>query len=494
MPRRPPRAPRARGPYNLGPFEKPGKPYRMSHIEKWEKYGVGGSDLLWGSYWERFNTVQMPIFGETEYFNYALEIAKLAKGSKEEFERIYTQRNKERLGEFLELLEKADNRAFWKHEEFPCEDASDKICAVCQTGALEDFARLLRGITFGWEADIVHDVQPDNHLSESEEDAQSSNVFRGSDYAYWIYEQEERAEWNDPKFREQYAAEMAACVTPLGVFSFQPSTGAAFQPFAGATSKDTAEPTESTPYTTADEGPSTQKQPPLLTGDASPAGELEEKRDDNVENQTQRSPNVDHRERRGLNPETSATPSVSYTEGIPDSEVSGRGPGRDAGVHECKLQQQQGAAALLPDSCGSSLSQKPQNGGAAMKRARPDDESDQKHADDASENNQRRRKLQRLATLGVKDKLKPLGNKRGCRYRAKEKCSSPPLQRAQPPPSGATNTRSSRRNATSSLEFEGRSRAGCSAFKRAVLLSVMLSSIRGVVVLVPVGLGAATES
>ncbi|KAL7821007.1 hypothetical protein V8C26DRAFT_440101 [Trichoderma gracile] len=383
MPRRPPRAPRPRGAYNLGPFETPGKPYRMSHIEKWEKYGVGGSDLLWGSYWERFNTVQMPIFGETDYFNYALEIAKLAKGSKEEFERIYTQRNKERLGEFLELLEKADNRAFWKHKEFPCEDASDKICAVCQTGALEDFARLLRGITFGWEADIVHDAQPDNHLSESEEDAQSSNVFADSDYAYWIYEQEEKAEWNDPKSRE----EMAACVTSIGVVSFQPSTGATFQSFAGATSKDTAEPTESTPYTTADEGPSTQKQPPLLTGDGCPAGELEEIQDDNVE-----------------------------------------GPGRDAGVHECKLQQQQGAAALLPDSCGSSLSQKPQNGGAAMKRARPDDDSDQSYANADSDNSHKRRNLERFPARKAKDKSRSIGDKRECLQRGKEKSSAVLIQ------------------------------------------------------------------
>ncbi|KAK1256365.1 hypothetical protein MKX07_008624 [Trichoderma sp. CBMAI-0711] len=282
MPRRRPRAPRPRGAHNLGPFEKPGEPYRMSHIRKWEKYGVGDVDLLWGPYWERFNTVQMPIFGETDYFNYALEIAKLAKGSEKEFERIYTQRNKERLGEFLELLEKADDRAFWKHEEFPCEDAADKICAVCKTAALEDFARLLRGITFGWEADTVHDTQPDNHLSESEEDAHSSNVFEGSDYGYWIYERETSAEWKDPKFREEYAAEMAACVTPLGVFSFQPSTGATFQPFAGASSKDAAEPTESTPYANADKGLSVQKEQPLLTGDASAAEEDEEKQDDTV--------------------------------------------------------------------------------------------------------------------------------------------------------------------------------------------------------------------
>ncbi|KAL7814201.1 hypothetical protein V8C44DRAFT_363639 [Trichoderma aethiopicum] len=273
MPRRRPRAPRARGAHNLGPFEKPGEPYRMSHIRKWEKYGVGDVDLLWGPYWERFNTVQIPILGETDYFNYALEIAKLAQGSEEEFERIYTRRNKERLGEFLELLEKADDRAFWKHEEFPCEDAADKICAVCKTGALEDFARLLRGITFGWEADIAHDAQPDAHLSECEEAAQSSDSYSGSDYGYWNRLREESEEWKDPRFRE----EMAACVQPLGVVFFS-STGATLQPFPGATPKDTAEHTESAPYATADQGPTAQKQPPLLPGSASAAEEDEVER------------------------------------------------------------------------------------------------------------------------------------------------------------------------------------------------------------------------
>jgi hypothetical protein len=233
----------------------------MSHIRKWEKHGVGDSDLLWGSYWERFNTVQIPIFGETDYFNYALEIAKLARGSKEEFERIYSQRNKERMGELLELLDKADVRAYQRYREMPCEDAAEKVCAVCKTGALEDFARLLKGIAFGWEADAVHDAQSDGHPSEGEGATQSSDSYSGSDYGYWIYEQEERAEWNDPKSRE----EMAACVTPLGVLFFQ-------QP-GEATSKDTVEPAVSTSRETADDGPSAKKRQPLLPGGASVGNE-----------------------------------------------------------------------------------------------------------------------------------------------------------------------------------------------------------------------------
>ncbi|TFB03257.1 hypothetical protein CCMA1212_004253 [Trichoderma ghanense] len=448
MPRRRPRAPRPRGAHNLGPFEKPGDPYRMSHIIKWAKYGVGDSDRLWGSYWERFNTVQIPIFGETDYFNYALEIAKLAKGSEEEFERIYKQRNKERMGEFLELLVKADDRAFWKYEEFPCEDAADKICAVCRTGALEDFARLLKGIAFGWEADTVHDAQPDGHLSECEEGNQSSDSYAGSDYGYWTREREVSAEWKDPKFR----AEMAACVEPLGVLFFQPSTGATFQPFAGATSKDDAEVTKSTPYATADEGPSVQKQPPLLPGGASAAEEDEEKQDDTVEKQTQRSHNVDDREHQRHNSETLTTPSTSASafpiEGMTDQKATGAGFRPDSRVYECKLQQQQGATALSTASRGLSSTQKPQNGRVAMKRARPDDDSDQNHANNDSDDNHKRRKTERFATRKAEDKSEATGDKRGCRQRGKEK-SSPPL--VQPTASGVTNTRSRRRNGAFTL-------------------------------------------
>ena len=235
----------------------------MSHRLKWQKYGVGYFEDLWGSYWERFNTIQIPIFGETDYFNYALEIAKLADGSEEEFKRIYAQRNKERMGYFLELLDKAFDRGLWHDEDFPCEDAADKVVAVCRTGSLEDFAQLLKGIAFGWEADTIHDI---------EGGTQSDDSYSGSDYGYWTRCREESEEWKDPKFRE----EMAACVTPLGVWFFQQPTG--------ATSKEDTKPAESMSRETADGDPSVQKARPLIPGGACAAaaeeGEEEEEEED----------------------------------------------------------------------------------------------------------------------------------------------------------------------------------------------------------------------
>lgn len=445
MPRRRPRAPRARGAHNLGPFEKPGEPYRMSHIRKWQKYGVGDEDLLWGPYWERFNTVPIPIFGETEYFNYALEIAKLAKGSKEEFERIYTRRNKERLGEFLELLEKADNRAFWKHEEFPCEDAADKICAVCKTGALEDFARLLKGIAFGWEADTVHDAQPDDHPSEAEGGGQSSDSYAGSDYGYWIYEQEEIAQWNDPKFREEYAAEMAACVTPLGVWTFQRS--------AETTSKEDVEPAGSTSCENAYDGSSAQKRSPPLLGGA-PVGDEEKQADDN-KGEARLSLDVDDGNNRDLIRDSLAAPTISQSP-FPIQQTTGQGLARtgsadDAGSHDYDHLRLQGASVGSPEPCASLSAQQPRNDRAATKRARRDDDGDGSYHGDGGSKGYKRRKLKTPLAPEAETKSESDGNKGGCRQRSKEKDLAPRVRSAQLPDAGVINTRSRGRSRASTL-------------------------------------------
>lgn len=116
---------------------------------------------LWGDYWTRFNTIQIPILGESDYFNTAVKIAKRAKGRKAEFERIFEERNKKQKEKLLSFMAKAANQTIYNKEIFPCKDAREIVSRICLTGCLLDFLLLLNGNAFGWEADIAGDVHLD---------------------------------------------------------------------------------------------------------------------------------------------------------------------------------------------------------------------------------------------------------------------------------------------------------------------------------------------
>lgn len=123
-------------------------------------------ELLWGDYWKRFNTIQIPIVGESDYFNNAIRVAKLAGGRKADFERISEEENKQQREKLLSLLARAANQTIYNDKMFPCRDARDRVFDVCQTGYLMNFLRLLKGNAFGWEADAAEDVQLGGNLSE----------------------------------------------------------------------------------------------------------------------------------------------------------------------------------------------------------------------------------------------------------------------------------------------------------------------------------------
>ncbi|KAL7903765.1 hypothetical protein GGI35DRAFT_291985 [Trichoderma velutinum] len=113
-------------------------------------------------YYERFNTIQIPILRESDYFNDTIEIAKLAHGQEAEFERIFTDRNTKRREKLLSQIARVASQIIYMDENFPCKDTRNAVSEVCQTGCLLDFLRLLKGVTYGWEADAVEDAQLDN--------------------------------------------------------------------------------------------------------------------------------------------------------------------------------------------------------------------------------------------------------------------------------------------------------------------------------------------
>lgn len=159
----------------MPPFETPSPPFCSSQLRTWANHVEPRMrNLLWGDYWQRFNTIQIPIFQKSDYFDNAIEVAKLAQGQKAEFERIFEKRNKKRREEVLSLLTSAAYETIYNENVFPCQDACDTVSDVCSTGCLLDFLRLLKGNAFGWEADAAEDAQLGGATSNFSEETQTS--------------------------------------------------------------------------------------------------------------------------------------------------------------------------------------------------------------------------------------------------------------------------------------------------------------------------------
>ncbi|KAL7939298.1 hypothetical protein V8C35DRAFT_326385 [Trichoderma chlorosporum] len=162
----------------MPPFEAPRPPFRSSQLRTWfDNVEPRMQNHLWGDYWKRFNTMTIPILGESDYFNAAIEVAKLAKGRKAEcrkaeFERMFEERIKKQREKVLSFMAKAAHQTIYSRI-FPCEDAQDIVSQVCLTGSLLDFLRLLNGNAFVWEADAAENVQLDGATSNLSEEAQS---------------------------------------------------------------------------------------------------------------------------------------------------------------------------------------------------------------------------------------------------------------------------------------------------------------------------------
>ncbi|KAL6887162.1 hypothetical protein HDV57DRAFT_488171 [Trichoderma longibrachiatum] len=152
----------------MPPFEAPSPSQCEEHLSKWQRHvapEMQSPDLLFGEYWQRFNTISVPILGQHRYLDYAIEIAKLSK-NKTDFERIFQARKKQLEKEMLKLMSKAATQTIYNNV-FPCQDASDKVFTASITGAFTDFAALLQGLAFGWEADRANEGLSDYFYHQS---------------------------------------------------------------------------------------------------------------------------------------------------------------------------------------------------------------------------------------------------------------------------------------------------------------------------------------
>lgn len=130
---------------------------------------LGGPRKLWGDYWRRFNTMQIPILGEDEYFKTATEIAEVA-ANEEEFEKLFMKRNQQRQEELFDLIDDITRAIAWDKGQFPCSAARRAALKAGTTGCFEYFVSLLRGNVLGWEADKAGDDVPKNAVAHFAEE------------------------------------------------------------------------------------------------------------------------------------------------------------------------------------------------------------------------------------------------------------------------------------------------------------------------------------
>ncbi|KAL7929143.1 hypothetical protein V8C35DRAFT_316361 [Trichoderma chlorosporum] len=200
----------------MPPFQPPRPPFRSSQLRAWSNtVEPEMRNLLWGDYWHRFNTVQIPILGEDDYFKNAVEVAKLAKGQKAEFERMFEERNRKRQDKLISQMAKAANQTIYKDDIFPCKDALIAVSEVCLSGCLTHFLRLLNGTAYGWEADAA-DVCLNNAAGNLSEEMQNSPIDQGADFESQLLDD---SYYETPMERQMREEESANATYYIGTYT-----------------------------------------------------------------------------------------------------------------------------------------------------------------------------------------------------------------------------------------------------------------------------------
>lgn len=96
-----------------------------------------------------------------EFFEIAIGIAKVAK-NKDDFKRIFEEKNKERLAELEAFLSEGRRRSNRDIKQFPCQDAFVQTIRTCRDPYFSNLMNLLKGNAFGWEADMIWHEEPIN--------------------------------------------------------------------------------------------------------------------------------------------------------------------------------------------------------------------------------------------------------------------------------------------------------------------------------------------
>ncbi|PTB66950.1 hypothetical protein BBK36DRAFT_1117021 [Trichoderma citrinoviride] len=141
----------------LHPFEPPNPVHHKYKNSEWRRtapHDIKHPDFLWEDYWQRFNTMQIPLFDEDEYYDTAIAIAK-ESNDRQEFEEKFERKTRQQRKKLLAMLDHALGDALSNAETFKSNDAWLTAIYASQTGCFQYFVRLLEAAASGREAVLV---------------------------------------------------------------------------------------------------------------------------------------------------------------------------------------------------------------------------------------------------------------------------------------------------------------------------------------------------
>jgi hypothetical protein len=128
------------------------------------KVGCRDSRPLWTDYWQRFNTITIPLLDVDAFFSDALAAAKVAR-NREHLEELLDEKSKERRTELENVLNEVLHAAIFKRNPSSPEAAWNTAEKVGRSGSLDSFVQLTSGIVWGWGDEQVGERRPQRESS-----------------------------------------------------------------------------------------------------------------------------------------------------------------------------------------------------------------------------------------------------------------------------------------------------------------------------------------
>ncbi|KAK3311688.1 uncharacterized protein B0T15DRAFT_499619 [Chaetomium strumarium] len=129
--------------------EVPGPQEIATHPSGWHPQppnhvGCRDSRPLWTDYWQRFNTITIPLLDEDAFFSDPLAAAKVAR-NREHLE-LLEEKSKERGAELEKVLDEIPYAVIYDKNPSSPKPAWDAVRKVGRSGSLDSFIRLASGI------------------------------------------------------------------------------------------------------------------------------------------------------------------------------------------------------------------------------------------------------------------------------------------------------------------------------------------------------------
>ncbi|KAF6789350.1 hypothetical protein CSOJ01_14816 [Colletotrichum sojae] len=164
----------------MTPFEPPNIRYVKN--KAWAKVAKADfydPDVLWTDYWNRFNTMALPIQDEDAFFADAMAAARTAQ-NREHLEEILEQKSRNRRVELMDIVSSIAIAAITLRTPFPTPAARSAALKVGQTGSLDSFIQLACGVAFSWN-DARRDLRAQPQESCRRGDGEARARTRDSD-------------------------------------------------------------------------------------------------------------------------------------------------------------------------------------------------------------------------------------------------------------------------------------------------------------------------